>query len=202
MAKSNAAKKPVEEVTEVTEVETVATQETIQEVATPQMSEQDIKNLETIAGTGDEGCYTPESVHTVLLANGYVEINAGIVSETGEIATRVSKAGKKFLKSLKVAAKKNEPALVVTIDDSIPIPEGPARGGGKSAFPVAELKVGQSFFVPTTEKRPEPGKSLSTAASVYRRKLKEADENATLPEFTVRTVTENNVDGARIWRIK
>ena len=198
MAKSNAAKKVVEEVKEEVVVESGL------ENVKLELSEQDLSNLKTIAGVGDDGCYTPASVHTVLLEFGYVEINSGIVNEGGEVATRISKAGKKYLKDLAKAEKAAEPQIEITIEAGIEIPEVTGRGNSnrKSAYPLDKLLPGQSFFIPATEKRPEPSKSLSTAASLYRRKLREANGENGLPEFTVRIATHNGVDGARVWRTK
>lgn len=74
------------------------------------------------------------------------------------------------------------------ISDNIPVP--PRKSSTK--YPFGVLEIGQSFFVPVSEKLPNPSKSLSTTCSAQKRK--------TGKRFVIREVTENGAKGARIWR--
>jgi hypothetical protein len=76
------------------------------------------------------------------------------------------------------------------IDDSIPIPQMRHEG---SAFPLLELSVGESFFVPGGEDIVRTRATLTASiANHYRRKKSQR-------RFTVQTLTENGVRGMRVW---
>lgn len=128
-----------------------------------------------------------------------------------------------FATSLGIAASGVTPAAAVSeatakttfaIEQGIAIPEPKQRGGLKGdTYPFALLKVGQSFFLPATEAKPNPAKGLaSTVSSANRRyattypmtkgKDKQPHPKAGQPTgkdgrtFTVRAVE----GGARVWR--
>lgn len=75
----------------------------------------------------------------------------------------------------------------IKIDKGVPLPE-PKRGR-KGTYPWDELQVGDSFFV--------PGKTCNTFGGFLTR-LKKAGGI----ECVIRSVTENDIKGVRIWRIK
>ena len=108
------------------------------------------------------------------------------------------------------------------IDTGVPIPAIKRSGAATSIYPFDALEVGQSFFVPATDEMPNPGKSLASTVSSASKRY--ATENGTrtinrknkdtgemepveVPAYTyerkfmVRTVEENGVKGARVWRI-
>lgn len=105
------------------------------------------------------------------------------------------------------------------IEDSIPVPtiSGRGRGGGRggNVYPFDQLEVGQSFFVANSEDKPNAAKSLaSTVSSATARYAVASEDGATktnkkgevVPvmvetrKFVVRSVEENGVKGARVWR--
>lgn len=109
------------------------------------------------------------------------------------------------------------------ISDNVPLPPVRRAGaGGSSQYPFDQLEVGQSFFVPATEEKPNPGKTLqSTVSSASRRYAEKTDEMKEVnikgeiverpklryhKKFTVRSVEEEHdgvmVKGARVWRIE
>ena len=51
------------------------------------------------------------------------------------------------------------------IEDGIAIPKSTHGGNRESSYPFAQLNVGQSFFIPASEKHPEPAKSLASTIS-------------------------------------
>lgn len=72
------------------------------------------------------------------------------------------------------------------IDHGIPVPR-PGSGKGRIVkYPLAELEVGDSFFIPE-------GKSGYVLGSARSHRPK---------TFTTRKVTENDVVGIRCWRVK
>jgi len=79
----------------------------------------------------------------------------------------------------------------ITIQDNIPIP--PSRGRkGKSKYPIADLKPGQSFFVPLTESKMLPENICRYLHNMGHRY-----------GFSVSTriLVENRVRGVRVWRL-
>jgi hypothetical protein len=116
-----------------------------------------------------------------------------------------------------------KPMTEFSIDTGVPVPAIKRSGAATSIYPFDALEVGQSFFVPATEDMPNPGKSLaSTVSSASKRYATETgtreltrknrttgeQETVTVPTYTyerkfmVRSVEENGVKGARVWRIE
>lgn len=75
------------------------------------------------------------------------------------------------------------------------------RGGVKAdVYPFKDMKVGQSFFVPATEDRPNPAKSMASTASSASKRYK-----ANGLKFVVRartTADGEKTNGARVYCIK
>lgn len=109
------------------------------------------------------------------------------------------------------------------IETGVPIPAIKRQGVATSIYPFDALEVGQSFFVPATDEMPNPGKSLASTVSsaskryatevgtrTINRRNKETGEMEPVEvpaykydrKFMVRTVEENGVKGARVWRIE
>jgi hypothetical protein len=77
-----------------------------------------------------------------------------------------------------------------SIEQNVPIPL--MRHGG-SQFPLSELSVGESFFVPGGEDIVKTRAKLTAAiANHYRRKKSQR-------RFTVQTQIEDGVKGMRVW---
>lgn len=98
------------------------------------------------------------------------------------------------------------------IENNVPVPEKARRSGPSGKYPFDALEVGQSFFIPATDDKPEPWKSLqSTVAAAQRRFAVEegtrTDRNGkTVPNlkptriFRLDKDTKNGKEGARVWR--
>jgi cell division septum initiation protein DivIVA len=119
-------------------------------------------------------------------ANGNVKATAStaaISASQGQQATQAAQA-----------AAPPAPKQEFKIEKSIPVPES-KRGGRKAdVYPFESLEVGDSFFVASTEAKPNPAKSLaSTVSSATKRYANATPKRA----FTVRAVD----GGARIWRV-
>ena len=104
---------------------------------------------------------------------------------------------------------------MLQIEDNVPVPAISGRGRGGNMYPFGQLAVGQSFFVPNSEDKPNAAKSLaSTVSSATARYAVPAEDGSTktnkkgevVPvmvetrKFVVRSVEENGVKGARVWR--
>lgn len=77
------------------------------------------------------------------------------------------------------------------VDKKVPLPQRLSRPK-RSKYPLEHLNVTDSFFVPHA-------KSTSFSGTVQNFRLSHPDKAHW--KFTVRTVTENGVEGVRLWRI-
>jgi hypothetical protein len=71
----------------------------------------------------------------------------------------------------------------IKIDKNVPIPKG--RHNAK--YPWKELEVGDSFFI--------PGKDAKSTSGIKR-----SAKNSAGIDILTRAVTENGVNGMRVWR--
>lgn len=186
--------------------------------------------LAEIVATGANGMFVPESVYAPLVEAGLVEINPAVTDDNGYVATRATQAGIESLDSgatvgnnatseaTSATAETGKTEKVKTmfkIEDSIPVPTISGRGRGGNVYPFDQLEVGQSFFVANDESKPNAAKSLaSTVSSATARYAVPAEDGSTktnkkgevVPvmvetrKFVVRSVEENGVKGARVWR--
>lgn len=186
--------------------------------------------LAEIVAAGANGIYTSPAVHGPLVEAGLVEINPAMTNENGEVATRATQKGIESLDSAATVAdnatSETQTATAVTgtiqkaktmfkIEDAIPVPTISGRGRGGNVYPFDQLEVGQSFFVANDESKPNAAKSLaSTVSSATARYAVPSADGATktnkagetVPvmvetrKFVVRSVEENGVKGARVWR--
>lgn len=76
---------------------------------------------------------------------------------------------------------------MIKIDKGIPMPESGA--GRKRIYPFHELAVGDSFFAPNTTHANVNGPAQRARQQTGRK-------------FALRKVTENGVDGVRVWRVE
>jgi len=164
-----------------------------------------------------------------LIENCLVEQNEEMVNEDGEFATRATQVGiasQTASAETKVAEPKPERKVKMTFEiENITVTPG-KRGGGTrtSQYPIDALEVGQSFFIPASEKHPEPEKSLASMLSGAMKKYDVADldeagvqktkeitvpktgEKRTIPamkhtrKFTLVAAEKDGIKGARIGR--
>ncbi len=186
--------------------------------------------LAEIVAAGANGMFVPESVYAPLVEAGLVEINPAMTDDNGYVATRATQAGIESLdigatvgnnatsEATSATAETGKTEKVKTmfkIEDSIPVPTISGRGRGGNVYPFDQLEVGQSFFVANDESKPNAAKSLaSTVSSATARYAVPAEDGSTktnkkgevVPvmvetrKFVVRSVEENGVKGARVWR--
>ena len=182
--------------------------------------------LAEIVAAGANGLFTPAAVHGPLVEAGLVEINPAMVNEAGEIATRATQAGIESLDSGAIVVdnatsetaatgKTEKLKTMFQIENDVPVPAISGRGRGGNVYPFEVLAVGQSFFVPNSESKPNAAKSLaSTVSSATARYAVPAEDGSTktnkkgevVPvmvetrKFVVRRAEEDGVKGARVWR--
>ena len=167
--------------------------------------------------------YTSVSVHGPLIEAGLVEVNPAIANEAGEIATRATQKGIEMTatSTQETAAVETAAAAPVTasggfaIEAGVPMPSISGRGRTGTTYPFDKMEAGHSFFVPNSEDKPNAAKSLaSTVSSATARYAVPAADGSTKANkageqvpvmvetrtFVVRSVDENGVKGARVWR--
>ena len=105
------------------------------------------------------------------------------------------------------------------IEKGIPVPKTTRGGARTSAYPFESLEVGDSFFIPASEKHPEPAKSLASTISGATKRFDvlvpgetkevrnpKTQEVKTVPKtahtrvFTLRAGEKDGVVGARVFR--
>lgn len=133
--------------------------------------------------------YIAEAVAAPLVAAGYVETNAEMKDESGNIAARSTDAGNALINGSQTAPAAAQPASeapaassgkpTFEIEDNVPLPTIKRGGIGGTTYPFDALNVGQSFHVAASEDKPNPAKSLaSTVSSATARYAVEAKDAA------------------------
>lgn len=171
-----------------------------------------------IAASAEGFIYAAAADVAPFVAEGLVETNEGIKDEAGNIAVRLKTAtateGTSTVNTANTAAPAASAApSSFAIEDGIAMPTASGRGRGGNVYPFDALEVGQSFFVPNSEDKPNAAKSLaSTVSSATARFAVPSEDGATktnkkgetVPvmvetrKFVVRSVE----GGARVWRTK
>ena len=86
-------------------------------------------------------------------------------------------------------------AAIVTVEKNIPIPEE-SESWGNTKYPWLEMGIGDSFFQsPHGSEDPKACRRRMVGARANRRKIH--GEN-----YVVSYVTENGIDGVRMWKTK
>lgn len=170
--------------------------------------------LAQIADAGENGMYVLESSISALINDGLVETD-GSVNDDGEKRYRASDKGK-----ANISDKEPKTATVKTafsLDDDVPMPVVSASRGRTETYPFDLMNVNQSFFVANSEDKKDAYKSLGSTVSGANQRYAVPDESGatkqnrkgeTVPvmvftrRFVIKRVTENGIDGARIWRVQ
>ena len=87
--------------------------------------------------------------------------------------------------------------LGIEIEDDIPVPPGSDRRSVERKYPLAELKVGQSFFLPLEEG--DDIKRMANRLSQARQTYQKKHEGVRL---TQRMWEKDEQIGIRIWRVE
>lgn len=169
-----------------------------------------------IVGAGAEGTHTPAFVHDPLVEEGLVEINLDNIDADGNVATRATQKGIDQVNNTATVTKGPAAAKPsFEIQSDVPMPTVSGRGRSGSVYPFEQLEIGQSFFVADVEGKPKAGKTMaSTVSGANARYSVPSSDGATKTNkngeqvpvmvptrhFVLRSVVENGVSGARVWR--
>lgn len=197
--------------------------------------------LKALASFGENGTVWPTKDAQKFEKLGVVELG-GTVGDGSEVQIRINAEGSQYLKDMEPAVdngsenKQNanhngndaEPKKTTggnkpmfQIQSNVEIPKA-ARRSRTSAYPFDQLEVGQSFFVPASEERPDPAKTMgSTVAAAnerysevvegqtrINRKGKEVPMTRQVRQFKMAAVADGaawghpGVSGAGVWRIE
>lgn len=154
-----------------------------------------------IAVSAEGFVYAPFADLKQFIAEGLVEINDTIKDENGNVAVRLISKSEGTEKMTEAVISAASSAFV--IEDGISIPSGTRRGRTQAVYPFDALGVGQSFFVPNDDEKPNAAKSLaSTVSSATARYMVEAkDESGNVVTETVTVKTyETDEFGKRVKR--
>lgn len=165
--------------------------------------------------------YIKPKFYAKIVEQGLLEVNATMVDENGAHACRLTTKGQEYMISINgstgTPATTEKESKMSFVIETAPIPTIKRAGGAgrPSKYPFEQLEVGQMFFVPASEKQPDPAKSLgSVVTSANRRFATETGEMKTnrkgesVPKlvygrkFVVRPYTRDGVAGAGVWREK
>lgn len=91
----------------------------------------------------------------------------------------------------------NTKSLGIEIEDNIPVPPGSDRRAVERKYPLSELKVGQSFFLPLEEG--DDLKRMANRLSQARQGYQKRNEGV---RFTQRMWEKDGEVGIRIWRVE
>lgn len=118
-----------------------------------------------------------------LVEAGLIEVNTDILDDDGNAAVRLTDKGKAMINGSESVSTENAGAKYAVISDAV-LPATKRKGGGGGApvvYPFDSLEIGQSFFVPVSEKHPDPVKTLgSTVSSANMRYAEETGETKTV----------------------
>lgn len=95
-----------------------------------------------------------------------IEVNTGMLDAAGNAAARLTDAGKALLAASANPAVAEQPSpFAIITGAALPESKRGNRAGAPTIYPFEQLQIGQSFFVPASEKTPEPVKTLGSTVS-------------------------------------
>lgn len=154
----------------------------------------DMDILKSVVAAGPNGTYGPENEAKAFVDAGFMEMNPNLRNADGLVAVRATQAGVDEVGGADDANKGFE--VTKFGDDVLEEAKNRKRAGGTrtSKYPFDSLnEVGDGFFIPATEKMPEPAKSMSSAiTNAQKRYAEETGKTETKPVY------EKNEDGERV----
>lgn len=167
-----------------------------------------------IAASAEGFIYASATDVAPFAAAGLIETNEGMKDENGNVAVRLIAATNTATEGTSTVNTANTAAPAVSssfaIEDGIAMPTASGRGRGGNTYPFDALNVGQSFFVPNSEDKPNAAKSLaSTVSSATARyaevvegqfKANKKGEQVPVTRETRKFVVRSVEGGARVWR--
>ena len=187
-------------------------------MALTKIQKQNFESLKATIEASAEGFIFAQVVDVNPFINeGLVEVNEAITDENGAVAVRLSTVAETQAEGVAavaaVAETKAKPVVKSSfaLEDDVPMPKFKRATGG-ALYPFEEMQIGQSFFVPNTDDKPDAAKSLgSTVSSATARYSIEDPSGATTTNLKGETVpvmieqrkfvVRKVEGGARVWRV-
>lgn len=103
-----------------------------------------------------------------------IEVNTNMLDDAGNAAVRLTEAGKKMINgndmtetitNADVSTVKISPYAVISNAVLPASKRGGGKGGAPVVYPFDSLEIGQSFFVPVSDKHKDPVKTLGSTVS-------------------------------------
>lgn len=95
-----------------------------------------------------------------------IEVNTNMLDNAGNAAVRLTDAGKKMINGNDTAPVVSDAKYAVISDAVLPASKrGGGKGGAPVVYPFDSLEIGQSFFVPVSDKHKDPVKTLGSTVS-------------------------------------
>lgn len=171
--------------------------------------------------SGNISAYATKADLETLMRDGLVEIGPQEKPGSNKFAFRATDAGVRAFEaggegSNDAGNGASAPVSTNTkgfeIETGVPVPDRPRRSGPTGKYPFDALEVGQSFFIPATNDKPEPWKSMQSTVTAAQRRYSVEDgtrvnrNGDTVPNlkpvrrFRLDKSEKDGKVGARVWR--
>ncbi|HNA21767.1 MAG TPA: hypothetical protein PLN40_10200 [Agitococcus sp.] len=95
-----------------------------------------------------------------------IEVNTNMLDDAGNAAVRLTDAGKKMINGNDTSPVVSDAKYAVISNAVLPASKrGGGKGGAPVVYPFDSLEIGQSFFVPVSDKHKDPVKTLGSTVS-------------------------------------
>jgi len=153
----------------------------------PAAAEINNAHLKMIVDAGENGLFTPDSVHTALVAAGLVELNPAAVNEQGEVATRATDAGFEFIYPADgnaPEANKETPAMPENTAPAADLAVTPAATPAPAAAPAAAPagKTKPAFVIEDNVPMPESARRAGGRTEFYPFESLQVGQSFFIPE--------------------
>lgn len=109
------------------------------------------------------------------LQAGLIDVDMSSVDAGGNAAVRLTDAGKQYLQNMSNPEKANKPMFEIITNAAIPASKrGNRKGAGApSQYPLDQMEVGNTIFIPVSDKHKDPVKQLGSTVSSFNMKHSE-----------------------------
>jgi len=158
--------------------------------------------------TSQQLCAYVDNRAQALVEMGYITIIEDDTDDCGDMAAYANDSGMEFCGYTKATENESDGEQVTEetnettkfeIEEGIPMPKKKAGGGSRpTKYPLVDMEVNTSIHLATSEKYPNPARTLASTASRFN-KLYDGERR-----YEVRPVGADDPkgEGARVWRVK
>jgi hypothetical protein len=137
--------------------------------------------LTAIANDPNGFQYVSQAEGGPLVADGLIEVNTTMLdpSDNTKAAARLTDAGRAYVGANGSAPAASEPVVEASpyaiLTNAVPpiSKRGNKGGGAKTQYPFDKMEVGNSFFVPVSDKHTDPAKTLASTVSAANNRYSE-----------------------------